>query len=117
MKILLILLLLATPALAQTLEAPLTDEELIEVRSLLTKTSQIDLLIANPTLGQLEIELKQLEQDRLDLIAERDALLTAEDEKNQAAKQIIITTYEESIDSVEADITAKRDAIDDILSP
>ena len=59
---------------------------------------------------------EQLKDERVKLIAERDALLLAEDAKCNSAKDAILETYELTIDNKESEINAKLSELNSIIT-
>ena len=112
MRILLILLLLATPALAQ--EIPLSDKELTDVRELLSRKDELKDIADTINYEKLPLEIEMLRAERDNLISARDADLVAEDVKNNAAKQTIIDDYEVLIDAKEAEINTKQSQLNSL---
>ena len=60
--------------------------------------------------------LEQLKEDRNKLISDRDALLLAEDIKNNSAKQLIINNAEINIDAKEQEISDMEGQLDTLVN-
>ena len=94
----------------------LTDQELQDIRSILTRKDTIVSVADQVDSETLPLQIEKLRIQRTNLINERNGLMAAEDAKNDGNKQDIFDNYETQIDAVESQIRAKEQELKDLAT-
>ncbi len=102
-----LILLLAVPAMA----VELSQKEYDDLMLLSAEKTNLIAIAKTVDLEKVPLQIAQKKEERVALLVARDAELKTEDQKNAAAKQVIMDTYQALINTKDGEIASLNASI------